>query len=328
MAINLLGSGDARLESSLDDTDGSTSLSVAFTVVPSAITGNLRFCGRWGPLTTDQGFLVASIDTNELFFGVHKSGGGFVARSHKTTGLNLANGTTYRVVCRWRASDQAMEIWVNGNQETTSQVDGGSPASQDSAVSFYVGREQSTPVDGEDGDYSEVALWTEYVPDWFCIAYGKGYSPEFYKTANGLHYWPLPNTSHLTDRWGVTNMTNTAGTSSSHAAVIYKHSVHISPRTSNVTIQWTQFGNTFRLLNPANWDGTVTMYLECHGITANAAKPIYARLYNVTTGAEVSNSRVTNTEVTATDKEVRFRSVISFSLAGGENVYRVDFGGE
>jgi hypothetical protein len=77
-----------------------------------------------------------------------------------------------------------------------------------------------------------------------------------------------------------------------------------------------------RSLDPGDWDGTVTAYLEVHGFTDDSGNPLLARLYNVTDASAVSGSEISSAAVSNT----RARSS-SFSLASGSKVYRVEYGG-
>jgi hypothetical protein len=77
-----------------------------------------------------------------------------------------------------------------------------------------------------------------------------------------------------------------------------------------------------RQLTPAQYGHNPTVYLEVHGQTDEASKPLLARLYNVTTAAAVAGSDISIASTT----KVRARSG-AFSLAAGINVYRVEFGG-
>lgn len=82
---------------------------------------------------------------------------------------------------------------------------------------------------------------------------------------------------------------------------------------------YTEFGIQ-RSLNPADFGGSPTVYLEVH--MKASAGIAYARLYNVTDGAEVASSEVNTSSTTV----VRVRSS-ALALAAGDKVYRVDFGG-
>lgn len=85
---------------------------------------------------------------------------------------------------------------------------------------------------------------------------------------------------------------------------------------------YTTWAGLIREIDPADWDGTVTAYLEVHAKTSNASFAVFARLYNVTDAVEVSGSEITSTSTS----EVRIRSG-ALTLAAGLKEYRVEFGG-
>lgn len=90
-------------------------------------------------------------------------------------------------------------------------------------------------------------------------------------------------------------------------------------------VEYTPWGGGVaieRLLDPAEFGSAPVVYLEVHGETDEASKPLNARLYNVTTAAAVAGSDIL---IAATSK-TRGRSA-AFSLAAGPNVYRIEFGG-
>ena len=216
MALNLLGASNARVDfGDLSALSGLTSVTFSFTINASSIAHDERFFGQWGAEAINYALLCAAIGTDEIGFVV--SNGSGVYHGRQTLSANLATGTTYRVVVRWRASAKALEIWINGvNQTVTTWVgDGAVSAIINSAASLQVGHETASAADGVDGDYAEFAIHNTYMPDDYCIAYGKGYSPAFYR-ANGILYAPLIDTSSLGDLWGGVVGANTAGTSAAH----------------------------------------------------------------------------------------------------------------
>jgi hypothetical protein len=223
MAINLLGASDAKVSyGDMAAIAGLTALTVSITFNASSIANDERICSQWS--SNPQAWLIANVDTDEIFFLVAQDAGGTVRKGVKTTDTNFATGTLYRCVFRWRASDQAMQIWVNGVSKTTTafaDAGGGAPSSiNNSTAAVTVGKDSPGDVDGWDADYSEFALHSAYMPDDYCIAYGKGYSPKFYRR-NGILYAPFINTNTLRDQWGGLTGTNTAGTAAAHPRVIY-----------------------------------------------------------------------------------------------------------
>lgn len=222
MAINLLGSSDARVSyGDIATLGGLTSISIAITFNLSALTGG-RFVHQWGNLATEQCFVLFVIDTDELFIGFQQSGVGL--RGKKSTDANIATGTTYRVVCTWRASDQRTEIWVNGTKPTLSDQAGWTAtltALQNATTNVLVGHETDEAVDGCNGDYSEFAIWNRVLLDDEAAAYGKGISAA---TFAPFFYAPMFNTTHLKDQANGLTGTNSSGTDAAHPPVQYKRS--------------------------------------------------------------------------------------------------------
>jgi hypothetical protein len=78
-----------------------------------------------------------------------------------------------------------------------------------------------------------------------------------------------------------------------------------------------------RLIDDAEYaGGTVTVFLEVHGKTDDATKPLIARLYDVTGANVVGGSEAQTASLT----EARARSG-AFSFDAGENTYGIQFGG-
>lgn len=104
-----------------------------------------------------------------------------------------------------------------------------------------------------------------------------------------------------------------------NANTILYTNIYIRAPASGTT--YTAYKSLRREINPADWDGTVTGYLEVHGYPNGGT--FKARLYNVTDAAAVSGSDVTSTTTSPT----RLRSG-SFSFASGTKVYEVQYGGD
>jgi hypothetical protein len=220
MAIALSGASDARVDyGDIPALAGLTAISVAFTFKPTtAVSGTERLITQWGSPSSLEGcLLIATTDTDEVAILIHGAAGNY---GKKTTDLNLTSGTTYRIVMRVTLSS-AGSIWVNGVSRTVA-ASASDPvvSSGNSSNSLQIGHETDEAIDGEDGEYSEVAIWGESVPDWICEAYGKGYSPAFYQRSR-IFYAPLHNITHLRDRWGGVAGTNTAGTDAAHPSMLY-----------------------------------------------------------------------------------------------------------
>ena len=86
-------------------------------------------------------------------------------------------------------------------------------------------------------------------------------------------------------------------------------------------VLFTQFGNVFRLIDPADYPTGAEFFLEASLAAINGTAR--ARLFNLTTAAAVASSELTTTDADAT----RLRSP-ALTLASGANTYRVEYGGE
>lgn len=253
MAVNLLGANSAKIDfGDIANIAGLTQITVAFTIKPTAgtVTGQ-RFFGQWGP--TSQAFVIYVNDNDELEWLVTDNSSYW---GRKTSGLNLASGSTYRVVIQQNFQSyvwgMATGIWVNGvAQSLTADNSGGVSTMFNSTRTVAAGYETASPAAGVDGDYSEIAIWSGAVPSDFAAAYGIGYSPRFYPIG-GLHYWPLTSTSDLADVWGSANGTNTAGTNATHPSII----TPVAPTLADLT----QFG--LHVDDAAGTDRVSQLYVE------------------------------------------------------------------
>ena len=222
-AINLLGASDATVEfGDALGTGNPTAFTVAFTWRSAAsISGSLRMAGQWSGAIggSQQAWLVQTMSATN--FGCIVHGGALSYHGKQTTDNPLATTTTHRIVCTWQTgTPNTMRIWVNGVESTTSTFVGAADLSSmhDSVAETFLGREDDESVDGEDGDYSEFALWTTAVPAHVVAAYSAGISPHFFRPG-GVFYAPLANHTDLRNLWGGTSGTNTAGTSSAHPSM-------------------------------------------------------------------------------------------------------------
>ena len=226
MAVNLLGSSDARIDfdSTANVVPSTTQLTIALTLrLTAASVDQRRIVSQWGDHPSEQSILLQVVNTDEL--GFITCNGALAYNGRQTTGLNLANGSLYRIVARTNRALDLNDIWVNGVSESVTgfignSTFGGCGGGLASGNRVQLGHETDEAIDGLDADYSEFAIWTEYVPDWFCEAYGKGYAPTFYRP-NLILYSPLFNTSHLRDVAGGLAGTNTAGTNATHPSMLY-----------------------------------------------------------------------------------------------------------
>lgn len=202
-------------------------LTIKIAVVPIA---DCRFISKWGPDGFfDQATAVGSQNGN-IIFGVHQGGAGPYNFQQTANGV-LVVGSTYRMVLRWPGVGNLTQIWVNGVQLSTTDYIAGNPASVAASPRLLtLGYEVVDGVPCVQGDYSEFAMWSESVPDWVIQAYGKGYSPSFYKPTTGWLYCPIYNVSDLKNRWQSLGTasgdgTNVSATNAAHPNMLYPSSV-------------------------------------------------------------------------------------------------------
>lgn len=222
MALTLLGSGNARIEhGDVSELAGATAMAVAFTIkIAGTLTGN-RFCGQWGATATEESFLVAINDTDEIGFVVNAGGGALFGR--KTTGLNIATSTLFRCCLIWWATGN-MELWVNGSLETdTSWFAGTVSTLQDATTTVFVGHEATSTIDGVDGDYSEFALWAglaaDRMPSDIAKAISNGWSPQIWPHDAVIHD-RLQSTARHFDRLDNYTSTLTGGANADSPGLI------------------------------------------------------------------------------------------------------------
>jgi hypothetical protein len=226
MAASLLGASNGRIEwGDIAAFAGLSSLTVAMTIqVSGSPASGKRLFGQYGNSGTKRAFILNVDSTNELGFAIANNAAGFYGKI--TTDVDLANGSLYRIVAKINAASNLGAIWVNGVSRTVIEYVGSvNTVTQNSTVTVYVGHESDQVADGLDGDYSEVAAWATYVPDWFCEAYGKGFSPNSYRT-NRIFYAPLLNVdiaSHMRDIQGGIDRVSSVGTSAAHPSMLYSH---------------------------------------------------------------------------------------------------------
>lgn len=209
-------------------------LTVAFTVTLNATPSAIRqtMVGQWHSSNAEAAFVVMTNDPNvdEIWVAIGCNGSG-AYRLLATSDVNLTNGSTYRIVFRLRdffsGGDKELKLWVNGSEPSSSVsgAEGACTGVTDSAEGVVVG---DVPNDtgglvSLPGNYSEFAIWTESVPAWVPIAYGKGLSPLVYRTTNSLLYTKLVNTSTggLRDVWAGLAGTNTSTGDAAHPAMYY-----------------------------------------------------------------------------------------------------------
>lgn len=209
-------------------------ISIALTVKPSGSFGvsDVWFAGQWGNTSSEQCWAITTTDTDELGWAVQGFNGTVRYWTVKTTSLNLAASTLYRIVCTHSTQSgggQVSHIYVNGTDMSVVDWFGQSSVLntlQDSANPVYVGYMASRSIAGTNGDYSEFAMWNYALHSETATAISNGFSPGFFKTGRpsgasgtGLVYAPLINTGALRDVWGGVSPTNTNGTTASHPSV-------------------------------------------------------------------------------------------------------------
>lgn len=225
MPVTLASASDARIDfGDLASLAGVGELTFALTVTPSGTLASRRFFTQWAASGTDQAFICGAVDTDELGFCVAGNG---TFKGRKTTALNMASGTTYRMVLRWLGSvgGNTLSIFVNGSSPSvTTWIADGSPTNlNNSTCAVQIGHETKESQDGEDGDYSEFAIWLKGLSNESCLAISKGFSPRFFRRSADLPiiYAPLENTSTLIDLWSNNTVTNSSGTNGTTTGRLY-----------------------------------------------------------------------------------------------------------
>lgn len=215
MAVNLTISDDVEFGQFTPDWL-LAAITVAVTCNISSLVNDDRFASHWGSLATDQGWIIAARTSDNVLFGVHQ----FPTSVYKIFKTNTNDITgLVRIVCTWSASEDQIEIWVNGVNKSIVQETGGSPSTLASSTNkLTVGHEIEPSLDAVDGDYSEFAIWDHKVPDWVAAGYGKGMSPGYYRRG-GLLYSKLANTGYLRDEWGGINPTGTGDANAIHPSM-------------------------------------------------------------------------------------------------------------
>lgn len=224
MAVTLTGAADARLDFGVGvlGTFSPGAITVAFTINISTLADR-RMVSKWAGFDLGQTFLVQSVG-NQIAWAALSRVSGNHYHAYQTSDAPLTTGTNLRIVVRIDLSGVVSSCWVNGSARASGVwFGGGSPGDVlqgQGLFSLQVGHETGESLDGVDGVYSEIAIWTEYVPDWVARAYGLGFSPAIYRS-NAHFYCPAWSTSELRDQWGGHHGTNTGGTNAAHPPVIY-----------------------------------------------------------------------------------------------------------
>ena len=146
--------------------DNLTTFSVAFWVRLESQANDLRYLSKWGNAASEQAFIVfarPSGSGDEV--GLSTTDGGGVAPGDYcikyTSAANLATSTWYHVLATWTAPCTIV-IYVNGvSQGLTTEQSGGTVSQiQATATTIQVGHETDEAVDGNEGQYGWLGLWT------------------------------------------------------------------------------------------------------------------------------------------------------------------------
>ncbi len=221
MAVELLGAGNDRLDFGDLAAIAGDNLSIAFTLqLPGSVTGS-RLITQWGSSNAARAVLLALQDTDEIACAFRETSGGTIW-GRKSTDSPLVANALVRVVIQIAAATPSVIIWVNGVVAAdTSWFAGDSRSIQNVSTAVQVGHESAEGSDGIDGDYSEIALWDEVIPDWMCRAYGAGFSPRFMRTANSILYVAAVNTSFLIDEWEGNSVSQVGAADAAHPRIFY-----------------------------------------------------------------------------------------------------------
>ncbi len=225
MAVSISASQKVSFSDSNMDSFGVTSFAVAITLTTTGtLTNDRRIAGQWGNGSNEQSWVVYVVDTDEIGFFIR----GMNINQFdgvKTTDTPLAINTTHRIVCTFTAPN-TFAIMVNGVSRTITALSGGSqPITEVQplvSIGVFVGREDDEAIDGEPGDYSELALWalSSPLPSWVSAGYATQMSPLFWP--HGLvFYAPLWSIDHLLDIKGGSPGANTSATTAIHPAMFY-----------------------------------------------------------------------------------------------------------
>lgn len=220
MAVNLVAGSSAKIDfGDIADLAGLGTMTVALTLKPTAApsTGK-RVFGQWGGGSPKLSWLIFITDTDEIEFITTNGAGAFYGK--KTSTLNLASGTQYRIVITHDANGAGTtHLYINGTDYSLTNDGTGNTALANATSTVALGFESDSSSQGQTADYSEVAIWSRVLAAAEVTGYTEGYAAEFFRTG-GLHYWPLTDTSHLTDQWGSAHGTNSSGTNATHPTVI------------------------------------------------------------------------------------------------------------
>jgi hypothetical protein len=152
----------------------------------------------------------------------------------QTTDAPLVVGRQLRIVARFYTIyyhytwNDDVDVWVNGTKRAMGMSYFHCEPLRDSGMTLQIGDDDAahTNMAAFQGVYSEIALWRESVPDWWCVAYGQGASPALYPR-NGFFYAPLANGVCPINVWDKATVgTVTSGLPAAHPPVDYRLGRH------------------------------------------------------------------------------------------------------
>lgn len=198
---------------------GLTNVTVFQIVKPSESADSRDLFGQYSSTESDKAIICFTHDTDEIGCYVTDGTTGFPSGyfARKTTDLNIASGTTYRIAVTVSfGGSPSMNIWVNGTNRTTTSIAAGSVTSMiNSTAALKVG---STDLGNNAlaGDYAEFAVWNRVLSnDEIAGLTSSNYPPSCYATG-GLVYLPMLDTTDVDDEFGSLTATVTGGSNGTH----------------------------------------------------------------------------------------------------------------
>jgi hypothetical protein len=197
-----------------------TQLSIAATVrmpTPLGPIGNI--VGQWGSGESTQSWTLFTSTVDRVGFCTNTPtafGDYYCIESDASL---ITAGATHRILVIRNLGADLTWMYVDGVSVpfscTTCQPI--TTGTRNSTTAVTIGRTGAGGV-GLTADYSEVAVWNTVVPTWVGEAYGKGMSPNIYRTG-GIFYVPLKTAADTRDLWSGMVGTLTSGTVADHPRV-------------------------------------------------------------------------------------------------------------
>lgn len=224
MAVNL----DAETNGGFDFGDlaglgNQSALSFSLNLRPTAgIVDGTRIFHQWGASANQLCVMCQLTDTDEI--GVVVSNDAFVFFGRKTTDLDVASGTLYRIVVTIAfGSPPTIHIYVNGIDKSLVEFVGSNnvPQSLDSVGGLLqVGRETAESTAGVEGDYSEFAIWQRVLTSEQANEFTANNRYPSCCGPTGLLYLPMRTQDELIDQWGGVTATLTGGGTTTHPTMV------------------------------------------------------------------------------------------------------------